>query len=107
VLPLSGPILAVIGLYYGVAHWNSYFSALLYISEEAKQPFQLFLRKALVMNSSQSLKEMGYNDMARQALRAEVIKYAVIVLASIPMLVIYPFVQRFFVKGVMVGSIQG
>lgn len=107
VLPLSGPILAVIGLYYGVAHWNSYFSALLYISEEAKQPLQLFLRKVLVMNSSQSLMEMGSDEMARQAMRAEVIKYAVIVLASIPMLVIYPFVQRFFVKGVMVGSIKG
>lgn len=107
VLPLSGPILAVIGLYYGVAHWNSYFSALLYISQEAKQPLQLFLRKVLVMNSAQALMEMGSDEMARQAMRAEVIKYAVIVLASIPMLVIYPFVQRFFVKGVMVGSIKG
>jgi len=106
-LPLSGPIVAVIALYYGVGHWNSYFSALLYISEEAKQPLQLFLRKVLIINSSQSLMDMGSDEAARQAMRAEVIKYAVIVLSSLPMLIIYPFVQRFFVKGVMIGSVKG
>lgn len=106
-LPLSGPIIAVIALYYGVGHWNSYFSAMLYISEESRQPLQLFLRKVLIINSSQSLMDMGSDEAARQAMRAEVIKYAVIVLSSLPMLIIYPFVQRFFVKGVMVGSVKG
>ena len=106
-LPLSGPILAVIALYYGVGHWNSYFSAMLYISQESKQPLQLFLRKVLIINSAQSLMDMGSDEAARQAMRAEVIKYAVIVLSSLPMLIIYPFVQRFFVKGVMVGSVKG
>ena len=106
-LPLSGPIVAVIALYYGVGHWNSYFSAMLYISEEALQPLQLFLRKVLIINSAQSLMDMGSDEAARQAMRAEVIKYAVIVLSSLPMLIIYPFVQRFFVKGVMIGSVKG
>ncbi len=107
VLPLSGPIMAVLGLYYAVAHWNSYFSALLYISKESLQPLQLYLRKVLTINSSQSLMDMATDEVARQAMRAEVIKYAVIVFSSLPMLIIYPFVQRFFVKGVMVGSIKG
>ncbi len=106
-LPLSGPIIAVLGLYYGVGHWNSYFSAMLYISEESLQPLQLFLRKVLVINSAQSIMDMASDEAARQAMRAEVIKYSVIVLSSIPMLILYPFVQRFFVKGVMIGSIKG
>ena len=107
ILPLSGPILAVIGLYYGVGHWNSYFSALLYIRDEALQPLQLYLRRVLVLSSSQTLLDMASDEMARQALRAEVIKYAVVVLASLPMLALYPFVQRFFIKGVMIGSVKG
>ena len=107
ILPLSGPIIAVLGLYYGVEHWNSYFNAMLYIAEESKQPLQLFLRKVLIVNSVQSLMDMASDEAARQAMRAEVIKYAVIVVASLPMLILYPFVQKFFVKGVMVGSIKG
>lgn len=106
-LPLSGPIMAVLGLYYAVAHWNSYFSALLYITEESKQPLQLYLRKVLTINSAQSLMDMASDEAARQAMRAEVIKYSVIVVSSLPMLLLYPFVQRFFVKGVMIGSVKG
>ena len=107
ILPLSGPVLAVIALYYGVGHWNSYFSALLYISDEKLAPLQLYLRKVLTLNNAQSLMEMGADEMARQAMRAETIKYSVIVVSSIPMLIIYPFVQRFFVKGVMIGAVKG
>ncbi|HIS86030.1 MAG TPA: carbohydrate ABC transporter permease [Candidatus Faecivicinus avistercoris] len=107
ILPLSGPILAVIGLYYGVGHWNSYFSALLYINREELQPLQLYLRRVLTLNSNQSLLSTGSDEAARQAMRAETIKYAVIVVSSVPMLVIYPFVQKFFVKGVMIGAIKG
>lgn len=106
-LPLSGPIIAVLCLYYGVGHWNSYFSALLYIRSENLQPLQLYLRKVLTANNMQSLMEMGADEAARQAMRAETIKYSVIVVSSIPMLIIYPFVQRFFVKGVMIGAIKG
>ncbi len=107
VLPLSGPVLAVIALYYSVGHWNSYFSALLYINKESIQPLQLYLRKVLTANNSQSLMEMGSDEAARAAMRAETIKYSVIVVSSIPMLIIYPFVQRFFVKGVMIGAVKG
>lgn len=107
VLPLSGPILAVLALYYGVGHWNSYFNALLYINQEEIQPLQLYLRKVLTANNTQALMEMGADEMARQAMRAETIKYSVIVVSSLPMLIIYPFVQRFFVKGVMIGAVKG
>ena len=94
-------------LYYGVGHWNSYFSALLYINKEDIQPLQLYLRKVLTANNTQSLMEMGADEAARAAMRAETIKYAVIVVSSIPMLIIYPFVQKFFVKGVMIGAVKG
>ena len=106
-LPLSGPVLAVIALYYGVGHWNSYFNALLYINNEKLAPLQLYLRKVLTLNNAQSLMTMGSDEMARQAMRAETIKYSVIVVSSIPMLIIYPFVQRFFVKGVRIGAVKG
>ena len=107
VLPLSGPVIAVIALYYAVGHWNSYLNALLYITSEDLQPLQLYLRKVLTLNNAQSLMQMGADEMARQAMRAETIKYSVIVVSSIPMLIMYPFVQRFFVKGVMIGAIKG
>ena len=107
VLPLSGPVIAVIALYYAVGHWNSYFNALLYITSEDLQPLQLYLRKVLTLNNAQSLMQMGADEMARQAMRAETIKYSVIVVSSIPMLIMYPFVQRFFVTGVMIGAIKG
>ncbi len=107
VLPLSGPIIAVIGLYYAVGHWNSYFSALLYINQENIQPLQLYLRKVLTANNAQALMEMGADEAARAAMRAETIKYSVIVVSSVPMLIIYPFVQKFFVKGVMIGAVKG
>ena len=107
VLPLSGPVIAVLGLYYAVGHWNSYFSALLYIQKESLQPLQLILRRVLLANGKQAIMEMGADELARAAMRAETIKYAVIIVSSVPMLIIYPFVQRFFVKGVMIGAIKG
>ena len=67
----------------------------------------MFLRKVLVMNSNQNIMDMAADEAARAAMRAEVIKYSVIVLSSIPMLIVYPFVQKFFVKGVMIGSVKG
>jgi len=107
ILPLSGPIIAVVGLYYGVGIWNSYFNALLYITDRTKWPLQLYLREVLVSNSNQNLMDMSADEMARQAMRAETIKFSVIILSSVPMLIAYPFVQRFFVKGVMIGSVKG
>ena len=108
ILPLSIPVICVIGLYYGVGIWNSYFSALIYLPNKNKWPLQLFLRQILVNNDLSAVDGGGSADeMARRAMRAETIKYAIVVLASIPMLIIYPFVQRYFVKGVMIGSVKG
>lgn len=107
ILPLSGPIIAVIGLYYAVTHWNAYFSALLYIQNRKLYPLQLFLREVLVINNQNSLMDTGSQEMAARAMRGETMKYAIIVLSSLPMLILYPFVQKFFVKGVMIGSVKG
>lgn len=107
ILPLSIPVICVIGLYYGVGIWNSYFTALIYLSDKNKWPLQLFLRQILVNADLSAVDGGDSSDMARRAMRAETIKYAVCVLASIPMLVIYPFIQRYFVKGVMIGSVKG
>ncbi len=107
ILPLSIPVICVIGLYYGVGIWNSYFSALIYVSDKNLWPLQLFLRQILVNADLSAVDGGDVADMARRAMRAEIIKYAICVLASIPMLVIYPFIQRYFVKGVMIGSVKG
>ncbi|WZL79059.1 carbohydrate ABC transporter permease [Eubacteriales bacterium mix99] len=107
VLPLSGPVLAVLSLYYAVGYWNSYFSAMMYINDRSKYPLQLFLREVLVMNQAQNMMDSSAEEMARQAMRAETIKYSVIVVSSVPMLILYPFVQKFFVKGVMIGALKG
>ena len=107
ILPLSIPVICVIGLYYGVGIWNSYFTALIYLSDKNKWPLQLFLRQILVNADLSAVDGGDSSDMARRAMRAETIKYAVCVLASIPLLVIYPFIQRYFVKGVMIGSVKG
>ena len=107
ILPLSIPVICVIGLYYGVNHWNSYFSALVYLPDKNKWPLQLFLRQILVNNDISAVDGGASSDeMARRAMRAETIKYSIVILASIPMLIIYPFVQRYFVKGVMLGSLK-
>jgi putative aldouronate transport system permease protein len=107
ILPLSIPVICVIGLYYGVGIWNSYFTALIYLSDKNKWPLQLFLRQILVNATLSAVDGGDSSDMARRAMRAETIKYAICVLASIPMLVVYPFIQRYFVKGVMIGSVKG
>lgn len=106
VLPLSKAILAVLVLYYAVAIWNAYFDALIYLKDAAKQPLQIVLRNILLMGQTE---QMGTNDvgMAEKIKMAEAIKYSVIVVSSIPMLILYPFVQKYFVKGVMIGAVKG
>ncbi|MFE5320648.1 carbohydrate ABC transporter permease [Paenibacillus sp. NPDC056579] len=107
VLPLSGPIVAVISLFYAVNHWNSYFSALLYLKDRELYPLQLVLRSILIQNQIDPSMVMSEEDLvARQGL-ADLLKYSLIVVATVPVLVIYPFVQKHFVKGVMIGSIKG
>jgi putative aldouronate transport system permease protein len=107
VVPLSGPIIAVISLFYAVGHWNSYFNALLYLKDRELFPLQLVLRSILIQNQVDSSMLMNEEDLvARQGL-ADLLKYSLIVVASVPVLIIYPFVQKHFVKGVMIGSIKG
>lgn len=110
-LPLSGAITAIMVLYYGVGHWNSYFSGLIYLSDPNKYPLQLVLRSILITNES-ALQQAATTAEARAALNEkkeliEVMKYSLIIISSIPVLVLYPFIQRHFVKGVMIGSVKG
>ncbi|MCL2833290.1 MAG: carbohydrate ABC transporter permease [Treponema sp.] len=105
VIPLSGAIIAVITLYYAVSHWNAYFNAMIYVTNRAKQPLQIVLREILILNTSDQMME-GTNKVEAMYL-AEQMKYSLIVLASLPLLIAYPFVQRFFVKGVMIGALKG
>jgi len=108
VLPLSAPIIAVMALYYGVGHWNSYFSALIYLQDMKKYPLQMFLRDILIQNEV-DLNMFGLDTAQAEAKQrlAQTIKYGVIIVASVPVLCIYPFVQKYFVKGVMIGAIKG
>lgn len=110
VLPLSKPVIAVVGLYYGVHHWNDFQTALLYIYDNNLLPLQSFLRN--ILTTSQLLAEgaVGSSDAAlveAQSQLAQTLKYAVIIISSLPVICIYPFIQKFFVKGVMVGAVKG
>ncbi|WP_066189780.1 MULTISPECIES: carbohydrate ABC transporter permease [Gracilibacillus] len=107
VLPLSTPILAVMALFYGVGHWNSYFDALIYLQDSAKYPLQLFLRQMLIQDDMTAMSTSGTEGVAQHLLRVEGLKYAVVIIASLPMLIIYPFLQKYFIKGVMIGSLKG
>ena len=110
-LPLSKPIIAVIALYAAVGQWNGYFNALIYTNKPALQPLQLVLRNVLILNQSFSVadavdaEEMAY--MARRAYMVQTMKYALVFVASAPIMCAYPFVQKYFVKGVMLGSVKG
>ena len=107
VLPLSMPVLAVIGMYYMVGHWNSWYDAMLYMTKKKFYPLQLVLKTILVVDPESMLDSADSADVMRQIMLTESIKYSVIVVASAPMLAVYPFLQKFFVKGVMVGAING
>jgi len=107
VLPLSKAVIAVVTMYYAVGHWNSYFSAFLYLSDRKLYPLQIFLRQILV-NSTFDTSDITDPDMLAQIQGlTELLKYSVIVVATAPLLCVYPFVQKHFVKGVMIGSVKG
>lgn len=113
VLPLSKPIIAVMALFYGVNHWNNFFSALLYIDDRSKYPLQMFLREILVqqdMSSTPSIGSMSQGQAeflhSQQQLSA-ILRYGVMIVATLPIILVYPFLQKYFVKGVMIGSIKG
>lgn len=110
VLPLSKPIIVVMALFYGIFHWNQYFQALLYLADRGLYPLQLILREILILNeinANMLMTEEAMESMQEQAKLAELIKYVVIIYAALPMLVVYPFLQRFFIKGVLIGSLKG
>ena len=106
-IPLSGPIFAVIALYTAVGIWNSYFDALIYINDKNMFPLQLVLRNILILNSMDMTTAPDLRDMASRQGMYNLLKYAVIVVSSLPLLMFYPFVQKYFVKGIMVGSVKG
>ncbi|MFC5402030.1 carbohydrate ABC transporter permease [Cohnella soli] len=106
VLPLSKPILAVLVLMYAVGQWNAYFDALIYLKSADKYPLQLILRSIIIQNNSGNSVMDAMKQVERQQL-AELLKYSLIVVATLPVLIIYPFVQRHFVQGMLVGSVKG
>ena len=118
-LPLATPIIAVMALWYGVGNWNGYFTALIFANQRSLEPLQLVLRRILILNqnalSSAMLSDAASTmrdavtlaEMARRQYMAEAMKYAIVFIASAPLLAVYPFLQRYFVKGVMIGSLKG
>jgi len=110
VLPLSAPIIAVMALFYGIGHWNQYFNALIYLQDRAKYPLQMILREILVLQDMSSQSDvtgsMAEALHSKQQLAA-IIKYGVMIVSSLPVIVLYPFLQRHFVQGVMIGSLKG
>ena len=105
ILPLSLPILAVMTLFYGVGHWNSWFNAMLFIRDRAKYPLQLILREILLLNSTDAM--TGDASSVDKYNIGESIKYATIIVATLPILVVYPFIQKYFVKGMLIGAVKG
>lgn len=105
-LPLSMPIIAVMVLFYSVDHWNSYFSALIYLTDRDKFPLQLILREILIQNQMDKMAG-GASALSEQIMYGQAIKYAVVIVANLPVFLLYPFLQRYFVKGMTIGAIKG
>jgi putative aldouronate transport system permease protein len=110
ILPLSKASIATIGLFYAVSHWNSWFSSLIYLKDSVKYPLQMILRQIVIQAAvTDELAKMGEGAQgaAGQAVNLEGVKYATLVCSILPMLIIYPFIQKYFVKGAMVGAVKG
>lgn len=106
-LPICKPIIAVLALYQFVGMWNSYFDALIYLNNSDLQPLQLVLRSILILNTPESGMIADIQSMAELSKMAELLKYSTIVVSSIPLLIMYPFFQKYFDKGIMMGSVKG
>ncbi len=106
VLPLSKVILSVMALFYAVGHWNSYFDALIYIDKEELYPLQIILRNLLIINTGNGSMITDPMSLATKAKLAEQLKYGVIIVSSVPLLMVYPFVQKYFAQGVMIGAVK-
>jgi putative aldouronate transport system permease protein len=107
ILPLTMPTVAVLILYYAVGHWNSWFNAMIYLKTRTKFPLQLILREILIQNDSTSMTAGMSGDTGDKLAIAETIRYATIIVATLPILCVYPFLQKYFTKGVMVGAVKG
>lgn len=105
VVPLSKATIAVIALYYAVSHWNSWFNAMIFLTDRKLFPLQLVLREILIQNDTSSMTQMV--NIGESSFVGETIKYAVIIVSVVPILCVYPFVQKYFVKGVMIGAVKG
>jgi putative aldouronate transport system permease protein len=106
VLPLSVPLMATMVLFYAVGHWNSFFSALIYLNETSRYPIQIILR-SIVVEGDTSNQATEISGIAGTLIVSQNIKYAVVITAILPILLLYPFLQKYFVKGAMVGSLKG
>ena len=106
VIPLSKPIIAVMVLLYAVGKWNDFFSGLIYLNDASLQPLQLILRNILVQNDTTGMAMNLGEQMNRQELKT-LMQYSLIIVSSVPVLILYPFIQKYFVKGIMMGSIKG
>ncbi len=106
-VPLSGAIIAILVLYYGVGHWNSFFNAMIYLSSREKWPLQLVLRTKLILSAQAQQFVQDPAELQRLLLRSELMKYTLIIVSSVPVMCLYPFIQKHFVKGVMIGSVKG
>ena len=108
VVPLSTPVIAVITLFYAVQHWNEFFPALIYLRDPGKQPLQMVLRNVLVANQMAVDEQfIDLDEMMKRQYLQELLRYSLIIVASVPVLLIYPLVQRHFVRGIMIGAIKG
>ncbi len=111
ILPLSTALIAVMALFFGVGHWNNYFSAMIYLNHQEKYPLQLVLRQILVLQQmsaeSGTIGASMATSLNNKAEVAALVKYAVIIVATLPIIAVYPFLQRYFVQGVMIGSVKG
>jgi putative aldouronate transport system permease protein len=107
VLPLSKPIVAVLVLFYGIAHWNSFFPALLYLPKADLQPIQIYLRRVLIQASPEAVQQFETGEAGEGIMAMVQIKFAVMIVAMLPILLLYPFLQKYFVKGVLIGALKG
>lgn len=107
VLPLSMPIISVMIMFYSVGHWNAYFNALIYLTDRAMYPLQVILREILIQQNMGDMASFIDEGIIRQMMLAEGLKYAVVVVANLPVLMIYPLIQKHFAKGMMVGGLKG
>lgn len=110
ILPLSKPVMSVMVLFYAVGHWNAYFNAMIYLTTASKFPLQIILRDILILKQPLEMQGLTEADLlahSEQLKRGELLKYAIIVVANLPILLIYPLLQKYFVHGMMIGSVKG